>query len=63
MITLRIPDMHCENCVKRITGALTAAKLSFEVSLPDRAVEIEGSEASAAAAKAAIAALGYTVEG
>ena len=26
MTTIKVPDMMCENCVKRITNALTAAE-------------------------------------
>lgn len=33
MTTIKVPDMMCENCVKRITNALTAAELKFQVSL------------------------------
>jgi copper chaperone CopZ len=33
MTTISVPDMMCENCVKRITNALTAAELKFSVSL------------------------------
>lgn len=29
MTTISVPDMMCENCVKRITNALTAAELKF----------------------------------
>ena len=28
MTTIKVPDMMCENCVKRITNALTAAELT-----------------------------------
>ena len=35
MTTISVPDMMCENCVKRITNALTAAELKFSVSLSD----------------------------
>ncbi len=31
MTTIKVPDMMCENCVKRITNALTAAELKFQV--------------------------------
>ncbi|MBD9245866.1 MAG: copper chaperone [Coriobacteriaceae bacterium] len=27
MTTLKVPEMHCNNCVSRITKALTAADL------------------------------------
>lgn len=33
MTTIQVPDMRCENCVKRITNALTAAQLKFQVDL------------------------------
>lgn len=39
---LDVPDMHCEMCVKRITDALTKAKLQFQVSLADKTVVIDG---------------------
>lgn len=44
MTQLKVPDMRCENCVKRITNALNDAKLSFSVSLPDKTVRIDGDE-------------------
>lgn len=44
MTTLKVPDMHCEKCVERITNALNAAKLSFQVSLENRTVTIDGDE-------------------
>ncbi len=44
MTTLKVPDMHCENCVKRITNAFNAAKLSFQVSLENKTVTIDGDE-------------------
>ena len=36
MTTLKVPDMHCEKCVARITKALTEAELKFEVSLAEK---------------------------
>ena len=44
MTTIKVPDMMCENCVKRITNALTAAELKFQVSLADKNVTIDGCE-------------------
>jgi len=44
MITLKVPDMHCEKCVERITDALNAANLSFQLSLKNKTVTIEGGE-------------------
>ncbi|MDD2956800.1 MAG: heavy metal-associated domain-containing protein [Oscillospiraceae bacterium] len=42
MTTISVPDMMCENCVSRITKALTAAELRFQVSLPEKTVSIDG---------------------
>lgn len=44
MTQLKVPDMHCEMCVKRITNSLNDAKLSFSVSLQDKTVSIDGDE-------------------
>ncbi len=59
MTTLKVPDMHCENCVKRITKALSEAKLSFTVSLKDQTVEIEGGEDTVETAVAALDDIGF----
>ena len=58
MKTLKVPDMHCEMCVARITRALNAAGIRFEVSLADKTVAVE--EKDVAAAKAALDELGFT---
>ena len=47
MTTISVPDMMCENCVKRITNALTAAELKFSVSLDTKAVTIASRPPSA----------------
>ena len=44
MTTIKVPDMMCENCVKRITNALTAAELTFRVDLAAKNVTIDGCE-------------------
>ncbi len=44
MTQIKVPDMHCEMCVKRITSALTEAKLNFSVSLENKTVSIDGDE-------------------
>ena len=36
MTKISVPDMMCENCVRRITNALDAAELKFQVSLEDK---------------------------
>lgn len=60
MITIKVPDMHCEHCVERITKALTEADLKFSVSLADKTVTIDGCEHCAAKAKDALEDLGFT---
>ena len=44
MATLKVADMHCEMCVKRITNTLNEAGLKFEVSLSDKTVKVDGSD-------------------
>ena len=44
MTVLNVPGMHCDNCVKRITNALTDAGLNFTVSLEDKTVSVDGCE-------------------
>lgn len=62
MTTLKVPDMHCENCVRRITDALSARELKFSVSLEDRTVTIDGCDGCVSKAKAALDELGFTAE-
>ena len=45
MAILKVADMHCEMCVKRITNTLNEAGLKFEVSLNDKIVKVDGSDA------------------
>lgn len=40
MKTLKVADMHCEMCVKRISNALTEANIEFEVNLADQTVSV-----------------------
>jgi len=60
MTVLKVPDMHCENCVKRITKALKDEELNFKVSLGDKTVEIDGDEKAVKAAVAALDDLGFS---
>lgn len=62
MTVLKVPDMHCENCVRRITEALTEEKLHFSVSLPDRTVSVEGGDAAVEKAIEAMDDLGFEAE-
>ncbi|MCI8911015.1 MAG: heavy-metal-associated domain-containing protein [Oscillibacter sp.] len=62
MTTIKVPDMMCENCVKRITGALTEAELKFQVSLENKTVTIDGCEHCVATAVSELEDLGFTPE-
>lgn len=48
MKTLKVPDMHCEKCVARITKALTDKGMDFTVSLESRTVSVEDARVAAA---------------
>lgn len=56
---ISVPDMHCSACVKRITTALNAAGLNFEVSLENKTVTVDGCENCLATAIAEIEDLGF----
>jgi len=60
MTTISVPDMMCENCVKRITDALTAAKMTFTVSLEKKTVLVEGSDETVRTALSELEDLGFT---
>lgn len=62
-VVLKAEDMHCEKCVERITKAMKAANLDFEVSLENKTVTVNGCEHCAAQAKKIMDDLGFdTVE-
>lgn len=44
MTVIKVPDMHCEKCVERITKIMTEEGLDFKVSLEDKTVTIDGCE-------------------
>lgn len=62
MPTISVPDMMCENCVKRITNALTEAELKFSVSLDSKTVSIDGCQHCVATAVSELEDLGFTPE-
>jgi copper chaperone CopZ len=41
---IKVPDMHCENCVRRITEALLNAKIEAVVNLSEQTVTVKGCE-------------------
>lgn len=60
MKTIQVPDMMCENCVRRITQALTDAELHFTVSLADKTVTIDGCDHCVSTAVTELEDLGFT---
>jgi len=52
----------CENCVKRITNALTAAELKFSVSLDTKTVTVDGCDNCVKTAVSELEDLGFTPE-
>ena len=62
MPTISVPDMMCENCVKRITTALSEADLKFTVSLADKTVTIDGCQNCVKTAVGELVDLGFTPE-
>jgi len=62
MSTILVPDMMCENCVKRITNALTEAQLKFTVNLENKSVSIDGCEHCLKTAVEELEDLGFTPE-
>ena len=62
MITLKVPDMMCSNCVKHITKALDAEKMKFTVTLGSKTVELDEGAEKVPAAIAALKAAGYEAQ-
>lgn len=55
-----VPDMHCENCVKRINNALNETGIKFEVDLESRTVTVDGCEHCLKTALSELEDLGFT---
>ena len=62
MFTISVPDMMCENCVKRITNALTEAELKFGVDLSTKTVTVDGCQHCLKTAMGELEDLGFTPE-
>ena len=62
MPTISVPDMMCENCVKRITNALNEAELKFSVDLASKTVAIDGCQHYVATAISELEDLGFSPE-
>ena len=61
MTVLNVPEMSCSHCVDRISKALTEENLSFEVSLEQKTVSINGSPADVTLAITVLEDAGYDV--
>ncbi len=59
---IKVPDMHCENCVRRINEALATAKVEATVDLETRTVTVSGCENCYNTAFNEIYDLGFTPE-
>ena len=62
MTPLKVPEMHCNHCVSRITNALNEAGLKFEVSLEDKTVTIDGCANCVKTAISELDDLGFSAE-
>lgn len=62
MPTIKVPEMMCQNCVKRITNALTEAELKFSVDLDSKTVTIDGCQHCVATAVSELEDLGFSAE-
>lgn len=57
---IKVPDMHCENCVKRINNALSEAGIKFSVELDTKTVTVDGCEHCLKTALGELEDLGFT---
>ena len=61
MVQISVPDMMCENCVKRITAALKEIQVPGTVSLAEKTVTLTGNgQEHLSAALEALEDLGFT---
>lgn len=59
MTVIKVPDMHCEKCVERITKIMKEEGLDFTVSLEQKTVTIDGCEHCVKTALEALDDLGF----
>ena len=57
---INVPDMHCENCVKRINNALNETGIKFSVDLESQTVTVDGCEHCLKTALSELEDLGFT---
>jgi len=59
MTEIKVPDMHCENCVKRISNLFDEEGLEYRINLEKRSVEVGGNEKEIKKAMEALDDLGF----
>lgn len=59
---IKVNDIHCENCVKRINNALEETGIKFEVDLESKIVTVDGCEHCLKTAMDELYDLGFTPE-
>lgn len=57
---ISVPDMHCENCVKRINNALKETGIKYSVDLASKTVTVDGCEHCLQTALTELEDLGFT---
>ena len=57
---INVPDMHCENCVKRIDNALSETGIKYSVDPENRTVCVDGCEHCLKTAVSELEDLGFT---
>jgi len=59
---ISVPDIMCENCVKRIDNALKETGIKYEISLREKTVTVDGCEHCLKTALQELEDLGFTPE-
>lgn len=59
MRVLKVEEMHCGKCVERISKAMTAEGLDYQVSLEEKTVSIDGCDTCVAKAIEILDDLGF----
>lgn len=62
MTTLKVNNMTCEHCVKRINEALNEAKIKHEINLSDKSVKVEADKMELLEVFDSLESMGYEAE-
>lgn len=57
---IKVPDMHCENCVKRIDTCLKETGIEYSIDLESQTVTVDGCEHCLKTALTELEDLGFT---